>query len=229
MRRALALVDEDDAAGWIGERARQHGICVVPVRRSAAGSPPPLAGFDLVLSFGSEWSVTQAGQISWIGDELRLVGQAWEAGVPVLGICFGGQLLAKALGGAVRRAPRPEIGWVGAGSRDRRVVPDGPWFTWHYDHFELPPRAELLAANGTSPQAFGVGRSLGVQFHPEVTQQLISRWCEAGRERLVRAGVDPDATIERSAANIGTARTAAHSLFDAFMTRAGLRGLASLA
>jgi GMP synthase-like glutamine amidotransferase len=215
--RALALLDHDGATGWIGERARRHGISLVQARRSAADSPPPLAGFDLILSFGSVWSVTEADRISWIRRELELLRQATNLGVPVLGICFGGQLLARALGGGVQRAASPEIGWVSVGSIDHRIVRDGPWFTWHNDVFDVPAGARLLAANAISPQAYQAGRSLGLQFHPEVTRQMIRRWSANGREQLNAFGMNPAEVLERSDDHLRDARKAAHGLFDTFM------------
>lgn len=217
MTRALALLDHDGATGWIGERARQHCISLVQVHRSAASSPPPLTGFDLILSFGSVWSVTEADRITWIRGELELLRQATDLGVPVLGICFGGQLLAQALGGNARRAARPEIGWVEVGSLDRRTVREGPWFTWHNDVFDVPAGARLLAANATSPQAFRAGRSLGLQFHPEVTRQMIRCWSAKGREQLKSVGMNPANVLKQSDCHLQDARAAAHELFDAFL------------
>jgi GMP synthase-like glutamine amidotransferase len=220
MMRALALLDRNAEAGWIGDHARERGIRVVPVHRSPDERPPRLEGFDLVLSLGSEWSVADADRNAWIGHELRLLREASDLGVPVLGICFGAQALAKALCGDVWRAGHPEIGWVRVGPVDTSIIPDTLWFTWHYDVFRLPASARLLAANDCSVQAYAAGRSLGVQFHPEVTPGMIRGWAAKGGERLRNAGIDAVAMLEESDALAEPARTACLSLFSAFMAAA---------
>jgi GMP synthase-like glutamine amidotransferase len=215
--RALALLDRKAETGWIADHARERGIRVVRAHRSPDQQPPPLVGFDLIFSLGSEWSVTDAGRNPWIGHELRLLRRASDLGVPVLGVCFGAQALAKALGGDVWRAGRPEIGWVRVGPVDTGIIPDTPWFTWHYDVFQLPSPARLLAANDCSLQAYAAGRSLGVQFHPEVTPRMIRGWAAKGKEPLTAAGIDAAAMLEESDARAESARTASRSLFSAFM------------
>jgi GMP synthase-like glutamine amidotransferase len=220
MMRALALLDRDGDTGWIGDHVRDRGYVLTAVHRSPNESPPPLASFDLVLSFGSTWSVTDADRIWWIGQEMRLLRDASDLGMPVLGICFGAQLLAKALGGDVRRARRPEIGWINAGTRDSEVIPDTRWFAWHYDVFELPAAARLLAANLCSVQAYAAGHSMGVQFHPEVTPRMARDWATKGQHRLAAVGIDAMAMLEESAARAPSARAACGRLFDAFMALA---------
>src|SRR5439155_1089919 len=82
----------------------------------------------------------------WQPDERAALAAADVAGVPIVGICFGAQSLACALGGGVRRAARPELGWVSVGTRVPERIADGPWFAWHDDELLAPPGAELLAA-----------------------------------------------------------------------------------
>ena len=94
----------------------------------------------------------------------------------MLGVCFGGQLLATALGGSVTRSLHPEVGWHEVRSDTPDLVPGGPWFQWHFDRFTPPPNARLVARNDRAAQAFTHGRALGLQFHPEVDEALVQRW-----------------------------------------------------
>jgi GMP synthase-like glutamine amidotransferase len=109
----------------------------------------------------------------------------------VLGVCFGGQLLARALGGSVGRSPAPEIGWCEVDSDDATMVPGGPWFQWHFDRLTPPPGATELARNGSATQAFVQGRALGLQFHPEVDVALVEQWiAEDHGGDMTRLGLD---------------------------------------
>ncbi|WP_412457973.1 type 1 glutamine amidotransferase [Mycolicibacterium mucogenicum] len=94
--------------------------------------------------------------------------QADEEGVPVLGVCFGGQLLAYTHGGEVVPSQAPEIGWYGLTSDRPDLVPEGPWYQWHFDRWTMPPTAVGIARNANASQAFQLRRNLAVQFHPEL-------------------------------------------------------------
>jgi GMP synthase-like glutamine amidotransferase len=142
----------------------------------------------------------------------------------VLGICFGGQHLARALGGAVARAKRPEVGWLDVETLAPGVVAPGPWLQWHRDAFTVPPGAELLARSSVCAQAFRAGPHLGVQFHPEVTPAIALDWATSYPESMHRAGTTLDAVRAGGETHAADARRRAHALFDAF--RAGPRGTA---
>jgi GMP synthase-like glutamine amidotransferase len=140
--------------------------------------------------------------------------------VPVLGICFGGQLLARVLGGRSYRSEIAEIGWLPVRSKDPSLLSNGPWFQWHFDTFTVPPGAHLIADSAVGPQAFTSGRSLGVQFHPEVTTEIMDRWVATYRHELDQEGVDPDLLLKETYQRAGQTRAAAWRLFDGFMARA---------
>lgn len=218
--RALAIGEEPDDAGFIGERAAAYGFEVVTVCRTARGEAPALDGFDLLLPLGSAWSVRDAPTHPWITGELRLIAEALGAGVPVLGICFGAQAMAAAAGGSVPPAPRPEIGWYGVDSDEPAAVPGGPWLQWHGDAIVPPPDARVVARSEVGVQAYRLGRSLGVQFHPEVQPHTVARWADHDRAELDRLGLSYDELLAETARRCPAARAAAHRLFDAFVAGA---------
>jgi GMP synthase-like glutamine amidotransferase len=141
--------------------------------------------------------------------------------VPILGLCFGGQMLARVLGSEVYRSDKEEIGWLPVGTRDPELVPDCPWFQWHFDTFTPPPGATIVAENEVGPQAFVAGRSLGLQFHPEVTTEIMDAWVQAYRHELDEHGVDPDGLLEETRKHAAVNRRNSWALLDAFLERVG--------
>jgi GMP synthase-like glutamine amidotransferase len=218
--RALALGDDEHAPGYLGERAEQLGIELTAVGRTAEGTPPGLAGYDLLLPLGSSWSVTEADRLPWVRRELDLVRTAVDRDVPVLGVCFGGQELAAVLGGRVSRGARAEIGWTSIRTSEPDAVPAGPWFQWHYDVIDPPDGAVTVADNAVCVQAFRYGRHLALQFHPEVTRAIIASWITEGRADLDRDGISESALLADSDARLPAARPQAHRLLDAFLAAA---------
>ncbi|MCT7660167.1 type 1 glutamine amidotransferase [Mycobacterium deserti] len=139
--------------------------------------------YDVVVPLGARWPVyDDALRRTWVGAELQMLRAAADAGVALLGVCFGGQLLAEAFGGSVQRSPAPEIGWYDIDTRDCALVPGGPWFQWHFDRWTLPPRAIEIASCGSTSAAFVLGRTLALQFHPEITPALLASWLADDRD-----------------------------------------------
>jgi GMP synthase-like glutamine amidotransferase len=192
--RVLVVKHHDiDDPGFIGAAFEDRGAVIEEHLVPDGGPLPPLDGIDHVVVLGAVWSVYDTTAIGhWIGAELEWLRAADTAGVPVLGLCFGAQALAAALGGRVEPAPHPEIGWTTIESLDPDLVEAGPWLEFHYDQFVLPPQARLLARSEVCAQAFSVGKHLAVQFHPEVDGAQVRRWLESGgAAEAARAGQDP--------------------------------------
>jgi GMP synthase-like glutamine amidotransferase len=201
MRVVVIKHHEIDDAGFIAAAFAARGAEVSEHLFPADGPLPALDAIDHVIVLGATWSVYDQDAIGhWIGDELAWLRDADDAGVPVLGICFGAQALAAALGGDVRPAPLKEIGWTMIDSLDADLIDAGPWLVFHSDQCVLPPGARLLARNDVCPQAYAVGKHLAVQFHPEVDAAQLERWLEAGgRAEAEAEGQDPAALLARCA------------------------------
>lgn len=216
---ALVLEHEADApAGILAEWAGERGIALEVFAWHAAGdaTDPDPSGRPFVVVLGSEASAFDDA-VPWLARERAVIDRALALGVPVLGICFGGQHLARALGGTVARASRPEVGWLEVESLDDAVVPPGRYLQWHRDAFTLPPGARLLARSPVSPQAFRAGPHLGVQFHPEVTPAIAMGWATGYPESVDKAGTTV-AEVERGGdVHAAGARLRAYALFDAFL------------
>jgi GMP synthase-like glutamine amidotransferase len=224
MRRAVVIGNESDAdPALVGEALERHGYELQPLMREHHGRWPDRFDGDVVVPLGSDWSVYWDHVRDPVAAEMDRLRDAHERGVPILGICFGAQLLAHALGGHVSRSPVTEIGWVDVESAVPALA-DGPWFAWHYDRFTAPPGSELLASNDAAPQAFSLGSTVAVQFHPEVTGDVVLRWASGpGEAELAKVGVDRDALLADIDARVERARPAAHALVDWFLSRSAER------
>ncbi|MCV7010984.1 type 1 glutamine amidotransferase [Mycolicibacterium madagascariense] len=180
---------------------------------------PDPRDYDAVVPLGSRWSVNDGAHgMAWITSEVAMVRDAHEAGVPLLGVCFGGQLLAHALGGSVERSPAPEIGWYDVDSARTDLVPQGPWFEWHFDRFTVPPGAVEVARTGSAPQAFVMGRTMGLQFHPEVDEGLLELWLAGdGAAEIERLGRTADQLRDLTRRELDAATKRVHRLVRSFV------------
>lgn len=217
--RALVIQYDADApaglvTGWLRERGAEEELFRIDGERSDIDP----CDYDLIVPLGSE-AAAYDDAVPWLADQLTMLRRAAEADIPVLGICFGSQLLARALGGEAMRNERPEIGWVSIQTNQPELIDGGPWLDWHYDTFTVPPEASLLAHNAAGPQAYAIGRSLGVQFHPEVTVDIVEGWIHGGRDKLVREGVDPERLLAETREQDAANRRRAWRLMDAFASR----------
>ncbi|MDQ3381236.1 MAG: type 1 glutamine amidotransferase [Actinomycetota bacterium] len=154
---------------------------VVPL----GGAPQPVSSYDALMVFGGSMHPDQDKQFGWLAREAELLAEALAEEVPVLGVCLGAQLLARAAGAWVGRAPEPEIGWY-----EVELTPEGlndpvlgvlpahtQAFQWHHYTFEIPGGGTELARSARCTQAFRVGeRAWGIQFHAEATLDMVQVW-----------------------------------------------------
>ena len=199
--------DPTDAPLLVGEWLMEDGIRL-DVIRADLGEPVPSSvpdGVHGILPLGGAMGALDDEWAPWLPAERALLADAVDRGVPVLGLCLGGQLLAAALGGRITLGPATEIGLVTVrrtvdGLRDpvtSSLVPTSgqeiPAAQWHQDNIvELPDGAVLLLTNDACPvQGFRVGENgYGLQMHPEVDAETFISWGDVADEALERSGRD---------------------------------------
>ena len=192
-----------DGPAHLGRWLQDEGVAF-EVRNTEAGQayPASIEGFGALAILGGEMSANDP--LPSLRQAERLILQAMDRGVPVIGHCLGGQLMARALGMRIGASPAPEVGW------QPMEVADSPaaraWFgaagprtvfQWHYEALDLPPGAERLARSTACPnQAFAIGPHLGMQFHIEVDAEKVERWSRDTGARFLDALAQHPGTVQ---------------------------------
>lgn len=202
---------ESAPAGLLADWLEARGIAYEVDRSWLGGALPDPRAYAFVASLGHDLMAGDT-HVPAVAAEHELLGRALAHEVPVLGLCYGGQVLAAVLGARVGPAPVPELGWRTIESDDADRIPAGPWLEWHFQRFETPPGATELARTADAPQAFAVGPHLGVQFHPEATVEIVEGWARSDGVEDVALGAPPAARA--------AAEAAAFRLFDGFLRAA---------
>lgn len=223
MRIHVVADASDSDGGYVTERLVQHGGELHELDRDALPSFSTIGGSDLVLLLGSEKSAHEKKWSESVTAETLLIREALAAGTPIMGICYGAQLLARALGGTSWRADQPELGWSRVDTVDPVLCPPGPWGQMHSDVFAPGPMSRVLGTSWRGPQCiidddFGA-RAIAWQFHPEVTPPTYERWVREGY--YGDTGVDTKDLIRQAHANAPKSRNLAFALTDSALAYLG--------
>lgn len=225
MGKVVVIKHSCGSVGRLAERLDHSGKDWDEVNTADGDPVPAMDGMGSLVIMGGIMGAYETEENPYLLEEMALVRQAVDTGIPVLGICLGAQLLAAALGGRAYLAEQPEVGAVTvelteAGRRHPVVskVAGRRVFSMHQDTFDVPPGSELLARSDLFPQAFVRGSALGIQFHPETHNAEANEWANTGaRQMLARAGK----TVEQFASEMDDAEEdfarGAHQLFDAWI------------
>jgi GMP synthase-like glutamine amidotransferase len=172
-----------EGPGAIADWSARRGHELLHVHAYRGDVLPAAREVEALVVMGGPMSANDVSELAWLAAETRLVEQVLRADRPMLGVCLGAQILARALGARVYRARQREIGWWPLRVRPeaRKATPLADWpeslvpLHWHGETFDLPAGAEHLAETETCPhQAFLWRRALGLQFHVEATPQSVA-------------------------------------------------------
>jgi GMP synthase-like glutamine amidotransferase len=175
-----------------------------------------------LILLGSDWSVCDPSVTHQVDAEVSLLKKLSEREVPVLGVCYGAQLIAHAFGGSVRR------GWTEVhADRDHSVL-SGKWMQWHYDSLTAPPGFEVLATSQAAVQCIRRGRVVGVQFHPEFDDLCLATWLARGGDRELEClGILPENLVSNSREEIDRARTRSAGFLSWFLEVVAVTSISS--
>ncbi len=211
MKAIVLMHVESEGPGTLGTFLQNHGV-EIETRKLYAKDPVPteISGLDAVISMGGPMNVYEEDEYPFLKDETDFLRQAIDDGIPVMGVCLGAQMIAKACGKKVYRAPEEEVGWCEISltekAREDYLFKDLPSpltvFQWHGDTFDVPDGGVLLASSEVCEnQAFRYKNAYGLQFHVEVTGDMLEEWFEDSdkkeeileKYKMLRADLDKNA------------------------------------
>jgi GMP synthase-like glutamine amidotransferase len=189
--------------------------------------PREVEGYHALIVLGGPMGVYEEAKYPFITDELYLVEKTLKAGLPLLGICLGAQVLAAAAGARVYRGRKKEIGWYpvrltteGQGDMLFLGLPEElNVFHWHGDTFDVPPGGTNLASSELyTNQLLRVGKNAyGIQFHLEVTSAMIREWIEMSGKEIKTLKMYPERIIKESTDNINSLHRYSEAVFSRFL------------
>jgi GMP synthase-like glutamine amidotransferase len=233
MKKRVIFIEHDhvSAGGPIWAQFERRGYEItrfIIVDEEHANTPnvtpewPNLLSFHVVVVMGAPYAAyDDEGIGNWLLPEVEKMREVHNAGIPVMGICFGGQLMSRVLGGTVSRSPRAELGWFDIESSDESLIPNGPWFQYHWDRFTFPPGAQEIARNELCAQAYVFGRTLGMQFHPEIDAEVLDMWLamDGGCVEVESEGVNVEELRARTKELERESNQRGYDLVDQFLDR----------
>ena len=200
------------------------------VGRDDLGAVDPVSP-ELLIVLGGPIGVYEEARYPFIETEIEIIRRRLASGRPLMGICLGAQLIARAAGARVYRAGRPEVGFApitltdaGRTSCLAAFENDPVTLHWHGDTFTLPAGATRLASTpACENQAFSLGpRVIGFQFHPEVDASRIEQWLIGHSVELDATGVDVPQLRVEAARYRSRLRSKARSVIETWLGEAGI-------
>ena len=192
MKVLVIMHDESEGPGSLEEYWEFYGVEIATARLYAGEALPGLSDFDAVVSMGGNMNVYEDNLYPFLATETDFLGEAIQKGIPVLGICLGAQLIARACGAEITKATVKEVGFSEVVLTDQgrhdllfRGLPERTKvFQWHEDTFALPRGASRLATSEVCPeQAFRYRNAFGLQFHVEVNEEILLNWFSYSKEK----------------------------------------------
>ncbi|MBN2255616.1 MAG: type 1 glutamine amidotransferase [Deltaproteobacteria bacterium] len=194
MKKVLVFLHvEAEGPGTLGDFLDSFGIRVKKVRLyEGENLPSDGLKYDAIITMGGPMNVDEDDRYPFLKKEVAFLKKAVTANVPILGICLGAQLIARACRAGVTKMEQEEQGWkkvflTDSGKRDslfQRLPDYMTVFQWHGDTFEIPHGGALLAtARECANQAFRYRNAYGLQFHIEVTDRMIGEWFDGHPQR----------------------------------------------
>lgn len=193
----------NEGPGYFAEFLQRNGVAykLVAIDKNEP-VPDSLEHVTGLVFMGGPMSVNDP--LPWIADELRLIQQAYQQDLPMLGHCLGGQLISKALGGRVGPNPVKEIGWLPVQRTQENSAQE--WlhglpeafeaFHWHGETFSIPSGATTILSSAACPhQGFVIGNTLALQCHVEMTDDMVRDWAQINDAEIAQ----PSATIQSAA------------------------------
>jgi GMP synthase-like glutamine amidotransferase len=221
----LAVIHGTDAAaGTFGEVVAGRGHRLETWSAAPAASlPRPIEEYGCVFVLGGAMHPDEEELHPWLREEDELIRGLLTRGTPLLGVCLGSQLVAKAADARVYRVDEPEVGWRGVelteAAADDPILGRLPGhfdaFQWHFYGHDVPGAGSLLASSPVCTQAFRLGEAAwGVQFHPEVTFEIVREWADDAPDELP---VPVDEFLSEASARIGEWTSLGRSLCHGFL------------
>jgi GMP synthase (glutamine-hydrolysing) len=197
--RVLSVTHGPSVPGGIFEEvveASGHKLerWVVPL----GAAPRSPARYSAVLIFGGSMHPDEDERFTWLAREAEFLEELLAQEVPVIGVCLGAQMLARAAGARVAPARAPEVGWLEVTLTDEGradpvlgvLPPRLEAFQWHHYTFQVPSQATELARSNVCTQAFRRGRAWALQFHAEVTLPMVRAWTAGDPDDLPVSAAD---------------------------------------